>query len=74
MTSARLTDALFLGTVFSVTFEQLHWNVAGTVSLADVLTILFLPTGLMGIPQRIRQRQTLSGKREDVKEIAPVTS
>ena len=39
-----------------------------------VLTILFLPTGLMGIPQRIRQRQTLSGKREDVKKIAPVTS
>src|SRR5438552_3655332 len=39
-----------------------------------VLTILFLPTGLMGIPERIRQRQTLSGKREDVKEIAPVTS
>jgi len=39
-----------------------------------VLTILFLPTGLMGIPERIRQRQTLSGKRDDVKEIAPVTS
>src|SRR5437762_5406503 len=30
-----------------------------------VLTILFLPTGLMGIPERIRQRQTLSGKRDD---------
>jgi len=39
-----------------------------------VLTILYLPTGLMGIPERIRQRQTLSGKREDVKKIAPVTS
>ena len=38
----RLTEALFLATVFSVTFEKLHWNVAGTVYLADVLTILFL--------------------------------
>src|SRR6266566_5754321 len=36
-----------------------------------VLAILYLPTGLMGIPERIRQRQTLSGKREDVKKIAP---
>src|SRR5438094_140825 len=39
-----------------------------------VLTILFLPTGLMGIPERIRQRQTLGVKRKDVKKIAPVTS
>ncbi len=39
-----------------------------------VLTILYLPMGLMGIPERIRQRQTLTGKREHVKEIAPVTS
>ncbi len=52
MTSARLTDALFLGTVFSVTFEQLHWNVAGTVSLADVLTILFLIAFLSGRVRR----------------------
>ena len=39
-----------------------------------VLTILYLPMGLMGIPERIRQRQTLTGKREHVKKIAPVTS
>jgi len=38
----RLTEALFLGTVFTITFAKLHWNVAGDVSLADVLTILFL--------------------------------
>jgi branched-chain amino acid transport system permease protein len=39
-----------------------------------VLTILYLPTGLMGIPQRIRQRRTLMGRREDMKKIAPMTS
>jgi O-antigen ligase len=37
-----VTAFLFLATVFCVTFEKLHWEVAGTVSLADVLTILFL--------------------------------
>src|SRR6266481_75327 len=39
-----------------------------------VLTILYLPTGLMGIPERIRQRRTATGNREDVKKMAPVTS
>jgi O-antigen ligase len=38
----RLTEGLFFATVFAVTFEKVHWNVAGTVSLADVLAILFL--------------------------------
>jgi hypothetical protein len=38
----RLTDLLFLATAFSVTFEKLHWAVAGNVTLADLLTILFL--------------------------------
>jgi O-Antigen ligase len=37
-----VTGFLFLATVFCVTFEKLHWEVAGTVSLADVLTVLFL--------------------------------
>jgi O-antigen ligase len=40
--SGRLTDALFLATVFTITFTKLYWNVAGDVSLADVLTVLFL--------------------------------
>ena len=40
-----------------------------------VLTILYLPTGLMGIPERIRQRRALTGSRaEDAKKLAPVTS
>jgi O-antigen ligase len=38
----RITRFLFLATIFCVTFEKVHWNVAGTVSLADVLAILFL--------------------------------
>jgi branched-chain amino acid transport system permease protein len=38
-----------------------------------VLTILYLPTGLMGIPERIRQRRARTGKREEGKEMAPVT-
>jgi branched-chain amino acid transport system permease protein len=39
-----------------------------------VLTILYLPTGLMGIPERIRQRRALSGNRQDTKKLATVTS
>ena len=39
---SRVTAALFLATVFSVTFEKIHWELAGTVNLADVLTLLFL--------------------------------
>ena len=42
MTARRLTDALLFATLFTVTFAKLHWNVAGDVSLADVLTMLFL--------------------------------
>jgi O-antigen ligase len=36
------TSLFFLATVFTVTFEKLHWQVAGTVELPDVLAILFL--------------------------------
>jgi O-antigen ligase len=38
----RLTGALFLATLFCITWEKVHWNVAGAVGIADVLTILFL--------------------------------
>jgi O-antigen ligase len=37
-----VTRFLFLATVFSVTFEKVHWSVGGTLTLADVLTTLFL--------------------------------
>ena len=38
----KVTSFLFLASVFCVTFEKIHWTFAGTVSLADVLAILFL--------------------------------
>ena len=38
----RVTSFFFLAALFCVTFEKIHWNFAGTVSLADVLAILFL--------------------------------
>jgi O-antigen ligase len=35
-------DALFLGTILVVTFAKIHWELAADLSLADVLTALFL--------------------------------
>ncbi|MFL5925881.1 MAG: O-antigen ligase family protein [Gaiellaceae bacterium] len=37
-----VTNFFFVASLFCVTFEKVHWSVAGTVSLADVLAILFL--------------------------------
>jgi len=39
---SRVADGLLLATAFCVTFEKVHWQVAGAVGLADVLTVLFL--------------------------------
>jgi branched-chain amino acid transport system permease protein len=39
-----------------------------------VATILYLPTGLMGIPERVRQRQAKSGNRETTETLAPAAS
>jgi O-antigen ligase len=39
---SRLTDFLFLATLFTITFAKLQWEVAGTLSLSDVLTAFFL--------------------------------
>ena len=38
-----------------------------------VATILYLPTGLMGIPERVRQRKARSANREGTKTLAPAT-
>jgi O-antigen ligase len=38
----RTTSFFFLASLFCVTFEKIHWDFVGTVSLADVLAILFL--------------------------------
>ncbi len=44
----RITSFLFLASVFCVTFEKVHWTFAGTVSLADILAILFLVAFVLG--------------------------
>ena len=38
----RVTDFLFFATIFTVTFAKVQWEVAGTLSLSDVLTAFFL--------------------------------
>ena len=38
----RATDVLLLATVLTVSFAKLQWNVAGALSLSDVLTAAFL--------------------------------
>ncbi len=39
---APIVEGLFFATVITVTFAKLQWEVAGTLSLSDVLTALFL--------------------------------
>ena len=58
MTPARLRVAgvLFLATLFSVSFQNVYWNVAGRVNLADVLALLFLVAFVAG---RITERDGL---------------
>jgi O-antigen ligase len=52
----RLADFLFLATIFSVSFQNVYWNVAGRVNLADVLALLFIAAFLAG---RISERDRL---------------
>jgi hypothetical protein len=40
--ASRITGGLLFATLFSVTFEKVHWNISGSLALADLLTILFL--------------------------------
>jgi O-antigen ligase len=40
--STRITAFFLFATLFSVTFEKVHWNISGSLGLADVLTVLFL--------------------------------
>ena len=39
---SRVTGFFLLATLFCVSFEKLHWNVAGELAIADVTTVLFL--------------------------------
>jgi hypothetical protein len=40
--ASRITDGLFLAALFCATFEKVHWEIAGAVTLTDVLTVLFV--------------------------------
>jgi branched-chain amino acid transport system permease protein len=44
------------------------------LGIVYVATILYLPTGLMGIPERMRQRRAKSGDQKTAKILAPATS
>jgi O-Antigen ligase len=54
----RITSFLFLASVFCVTFEKVHWNAAGTVSIADVLALLFLLAFAIGTRRLLVPRTT----------------
>jgi hypothetical protein len=55
----RLTSFFFLASLFCVTFEKIHWSFAGTVSLADVLAILFLISFVAGTKRAAVPRTTV---------------
>ncbi len=58
----RLTSFLFLATMFCCTFEKVHWNVAGSVGIADMLAILFLISyAVLTRPRMPRTSVTLVG-------------
>lgn len=40
--ASRLLDGLFLVTLFTVTFEKLRWEIAGTVTFSDLSALAFL--------------------------------
>ena len=44
------------------------------LGIVYVATILYLPTGLMGIPERLRQRRAKSGEQGTAKILAPAAS
>ena len=52
----RLVSALFLVAVFCATFEKVHWDVAGSIYLADVTTIAFLAVWTLDRLGRPRMR------------------
>jgi hypothetical protein len=44
----KVTSFFFLASIFCVTFEKIHWSFAGTVTLADMLAILFIASFVIG--------------------------
>jgi O-antigen ligase len=56
MRRQTVTEAFFFATVVTVTFAKLQWEVAGTLSLSDVLTALFLAAFAAGRIDRLDGR------------------
>jgi O-antigen ligase/polysaccharide polymerase Wzy-like membrane protein len=54
MPSRRVTDVLLFAAVFTMSFEQLYWNVAGKISLSEVISILFIAAYLPWRLARLR--------------------
>jgi hypothetical protein len=55
MPSRRLTDFLLFAAVFTMSFEKIFWNVAGKISLTEVISIFFVVAYLL---RRIGRRDT----------------
>jgi O-antigen ligase len=53
VTARRWAEGLFLATLFCVTFEKVHWNVGGSISIADLLTIAFLVAFAFSLSSRV---------------------
>jgi O-antigen ligase/polysaccharide polymerase Wzy-like membrane protein len=51
-----VAEALFFATVVTVTFAKVQWEVAGTLSLSDVLTAVFLVAFAIGRIERLDGR------------------
>jgi O-antigen ligase len=49
----QVQSFFFLATLFAVTFEKVHWNVAGTVGVADLLAVAFLVSFAAGAPPHV---------------------
>jgi hypothetical protein len=54
MPSRRVTDVLLFAALFTMSFEQLYWNVAGKISLSEVISILFIAAYLAWRLARLR--------------------
>jgi O-Antigen ligase len=54
----RVASALFLATLFCITWEKVHWDVAGAIGIADILTVLFLVAFAVEVGRRRVPRTT----------------
>ncbi len=49
----KLASFFFLATIFCCTFEKVHWNIAGSVGIADVFALCFLGCFLVSSRGRV---------------------